>query len=38
MQDFNTTFPHFLERCLDLKGIVTPIAYLLLTGGLIATV
>jgi hypothetical protein len=38
MQDFNTTFPHFLERCLDLKGIVTPLAYLLLTGGLIATV
>lgn len=38
MQDFNTTFPHFLERCLDLKGIVTPIAYLLLTGGLIVTV
>jgi hypothetical protein len=38
MQDFNTTFPHFLERCLDLKGIVTPIAYLLLTGGLIVTI
>ena len=38
MQDFNTTFPQFLARCLDLKGIVTPLAYLLLTGGLIATV
>lgn len=38
MQDFNTLFPDFLERCLALKGIVTPLAYLLLTGGLIATV
>ncbi|MDX1951070.1 MAG: hypothetical protein SFY81_02735 [Verrucomicrobiota bacterium] len=38
MNDFNSLFPHFSDRCLELKAIVTPIAYLLLTGGLISTV
>lgn len=30
-------FPNFLNQCLSLKNILTPIAYLLITGGLIAT-
>lgn len=38
MQDFKSMFPHFLQSCLDLKRVLTPIAYLLLTGGLMATV
>lgn len=30
-------FPNFLNQCLSLKNILTPIAYLLITGGWIAT-
>jgi hypothetical protein len=37
MQDFNTLFPNFLSRCIDLKSLVTPVAFLLLTVGLVAT-
>jgi len=30
-------FPNFLSQCLSLKTLLTPIAYLLITGGLIAS-
>jgi hypothetical protein len=36
MGDFNSMFPNFLNQCLSLKSILTPIAYLLITGGFIA--
>ena len=36
MGDFNSMFPNFLAQCLSLKTLLTPIAYLLITGGLIA--
>src|SRR5947199_10572368 len=38
MQDFNSLFPQFLACCLEFKNLVAPVAYLLLTGGLISTV
>ena len=37
MGDFNSLFPNFLTLCLSLKTILTPIAFLLLTSGLIAS-
>ena len=37
MGDFNSMFPNFLTQCLSLKTLLTPIAYLLITGGLIAS-
>src|SRR6266566_1088584 len=37
MGDFNSMFPNFLNQCLSLKNILTPIAYILVTGGWIAT-
>lgn len=37
MGDFNSMFPRFLGQCLSLKTLLTPIAYLLITGGLIAS-
>jgi hypothetical protein len=37
MGDFNSMFPNFLAQCLSLKTLLTPIAYLLITGGLIAS-
>jgi hypothetical protein len=37
MPDFNTIFPRFTESCVQLKQLLTPIAYLLLVGGLIST-
>jgi hypothetical protein len=37
MGDFNSMFPNFLSQCLSLKTLLTPIAYLLITGGLIAS-
>lgn len=36
MGDFNTLFPQFLSQCLQLKSVLTPIAFLLITGGWIA--
>lgn len=36
MPDFNTIFPHFTERCVDLQRLLAPIAFLLLVGGLIS--
>ena len=36
MSDFNSMFPQFLQQCLQLKSLLTPVAYLLITGGLIA--
>jgi hypothetical protein len=37
MNDFNSMFPNFLNQCLSLKTLLTPIAYLLITGGWIAS-
>jgi hypothetical protein len=37
MGDFNSMFPSFLSQCLSLKTLLTPIAFLLITGGLIAS-
>jgi hypothetical protein len=37
MGDFNTMFPNFLNQCLSLKALLTPIAYVLITGGLTAS-
>jgi hypothetical protein len=37
MGDFNSMFPNFLTLCLSLKTLLTPIAFLLITGGLIAS-
>ena len=37
MNDFNSMFPNFLTLCLSLKTLLTPVAFLLITGGLIAT-
>lgn len=37
MGDFNTMFPNFLNQCLSLKTLFTPVAFLLITGGLIAS-
>src|SRR5437660_3292654 len=36
MGSFNSMFPNFLDRCLELKNVLMPLAYLLITGGLIA--
>jgi hypothetical protein len=36
MGDFNTMFPNFLNRCLELKNLLIPLTYLLITGGVIA--
>jgi hypothetical protein len=37
MGDFNSMFPNFLTQCLSLKTLLTPVAFLLITGGLIAS-
>lgn len=37
MGDFNTMFPNFAARCAELKDILTPLAYLLLVGGMICS-
>lgn len=37
MGDFNTMFPQFAARCAELKDILTPIAYLLIVGGMMAS-
>src|SRR2546429_9476651 len=37
MGDFNTMFPNFADRCAELKNILTPLAYLLLVGGVISS-
>ncbi|MCI0540941.1 MAG: hypothetical protein L0Z50_37545 [Verrucomicrobiales bacterium] len=36
MGDFNSMFPNFLDRCVELKNLLIPLAYLLVTGGVIA--
>jgi hypothetical protein len=38
MQTFTSMFPQFLSQCLNLKSVLTPVAFVLLTAGLIATV
>jgi hypothetical protein len=37
MPDFNTLFPNFTNRCVELQGILSPIAYLLIIGGMISS-
>jgi hypothetical protein len=37
MGDFNSMFPNFLNQCLSLKTLFTPVAFVLITGGLIAS-
>lgn len=37
MGDFNSMFPNFLSQCLSLKTLLTPVAFVLITGGLIAS-
>ncbi|MCI0536724.1 MAG: hypothetical protein L0Z50_16015, partial [Verrucomicrobiales bacterium] len=37
MPDFNTLFPNFTSRCVELSDLLTPIAYLLLVGGVISS-
>ena len=37
MGDFNSMFPNFLAQCLSLKTLLTPVAFLLVTGGLMAS-
>jgi hypothetical protein len=37
MGDFNSMFPNFLNQCLSLKTLLTPVAFVLITGGLIAS-
>lgn len=37
MPDFNTLFPNFTSRCVELQQILMPVAYLLLVGGLISS-
>jgi hypothetical protein len=37
MPDFNTLFPNFTSRCVELSGLLTPIAYLFLVGGVISS-
>jgi hypothetical protein len=37
MDDFNTMFPNFVNQCLLLKTLLTPVAFVLITSGLIAS-
>jgi hypothetical protein len=37
MADFNSIFPNFSSNCVNLKNILTPLAYLLLVGGMISS-
>jgi hypothetical protein len=37
MGDFNTMFPNFTNQCLSLKTLLTPVAFVLITGGLISS-
>jgi hypothetical protein len=38
MTDFNSIFPNFVNQCVQLKQLLTPIAFLLLTAGLISSI
>lgn len=37
MGDFDSMFPNFLNQCLSLKTLLTPVAFVLITGGLTAS-
>jgi hypothetical protein len=37
MPDFNSIFPNFSSNCVNLKNTLTPLAYLLLVGGMISS-
>src|SRR5579872_1108441 len=37
MSNFNSMFPDFASRCVDLKNILTPLTYILLVGGMISS-
>jgi hypothetical protein len=38
MTDFNSIFPNFLNQCVQLKQVLTPIAFLFLVGGMISSI
>jgi hypothetical protein len=38
MPEFNSIFPHFTGRCVELRNLLLPITYLLFIGGIISTV
>lgn len=38
MNDFNSIFPNFINQCVQLKQILTPIAFVLLVGGMISSI
>jgi hypothetical protein len=38
MTDFNSIFPNFTNQCVQLKQLLTPIAYLFLVGGMIVSI
>ena len=37
MNDFTSMFPNFMNQCLSLKTLLTPVAFVLITGGLMAS-
>jgi len=37
MSDFNSLFPHFLDRCVGLKSVLMPVAFVLFVTGVIAS-
>jgi len=37
MPDFNTLFPNFTSRCVELMEMLMPVAYLLIVGGMISS-
>lgn len=38
MMDFNSLFPNFVSQCVQLKQLLTPVAYVLLVAGLISSI
>jgi hypothetical protein len=38
LTDFNSIFPNFVNQCVQLKQLLTPIAFLPLTAGLISSI
>jgi hypothetical protein len=38
MTDFNSIFPNFTSQCVQLKQLLTPVAFVLLVGGMISSI
>jgi hypothetical protein len=38
MNDFNSIFPNFLNQAVQLKQILTPVAFVMITGGMISSI